>query len=195
MSPYWICINNISSSVTYLFTLLIIRCFLCIQFNSVQSLSRVRLFATPWSAARQASLSITNSWSSLKLMSIKSVMPSSHLILCRPLLLPSVFPSIRVFSSELTLHIWCAKYWTFSLSISPSSEYSGLTSFRIDWFDLLKSSLASEFESINSLSLSLLYVCVCVSVIYHIFSEMQFPKYHIFKTFYSVSINTWYWCY
>ena len=108
------------------------------QFSSVQSLSRVRLFATPWIAARQASLSITNSWSLLKLMSIKSVMPSNHLILCRPLfLLPSIFRSIRVFSSESVLCIRWPKYWSFSFSISPSNEYSGLISFRIDCLDLL----------------------------------------------------------
>ena len=94
--------------------------------------------ATPWAAARQASLSITNSQSLLKLMSIESVMPSNHLILCRPLLLlPSIFPSIRVFSSESALHIRWPKYWSFSFSSSPSSEYSGLISFRIDWFGLL----------------------------------------------------------
>ena len=92
---------------------------------------------TPWTAAHQASLSITKSWSLLKLMSIKSVMPSNHLILCHPLLvLPSVFPSIRVFSSESVLRIRWPKYWSFSSSISPSNEYSGLISFRIDWFDL-----------------------------------------------------------
>ena len=104
----------------------------------VQSLSHVRLFATPWTAAHQASLSITNSQSLLKLMSIELVMPSNHLILCHPLLLPSsVFPSIRVFSSESALHISWPKYWSFSFSISPSNEYSGLISFRMDWFDLL----------------------------------------------------------
>ena len=108
----------------------------CIQFSSVQLLSHVRLFATPWTAAHQASLSITNSQSLLKLMSIKSVMRSNHLILCHPLLLlPSIFPSIRVSSSESVLHIRWPKYWSFS--ISPSNEYSGLISFRIDWFDLL----------------------------------------------------------
>ena len=106
--------------------------------SSVQSLSRVRLFATPWAAALQASLSITNSRSLLKLMSIESVMPSNHLILCRPLLLlPSIFPSIRVFSNELALYIRWPKYWSFSFSISPSSECSRLISFRIDCFDLL----------------------------------------------------------
>ena len=107
------------------------------NISSVQSLSHVLLFATPWTVACQASLSITNSQSLLKLMSIDSVMPSKHLILCRPLLLASVFPSIRVFSSESVLHIRWPKYWSFSFSISPSSEYSGLISFRIDWLDLL----------------------------------------------------------
>ena len=108
------------------------------QFSSVQLLSRVQLFATPWPAARQAFLSITNSWSLPKLMSIESVMPSNHLILCRPLLLPpSIFPSIRVFSNESALCIRWPKYWSFSFNISPSNEYSGLISFRIDWFDLL----------------------------------------------------------
>ena len=105
--------------------------------SSVQLLSRVRLFATPWTAACQASLSITNSWSLLKLPSIESVMPSNHLILCHPLLLPpSIFPSIRVFSNESVLCIRWPKYWGFSFSISPSNDYSGLISFRIDWFDL-----------------------------------------------------------
>ena len=108
------------------------------RFSSVQSLSRVQLFATPWTAACQASLSITNSRSPPKLMSIESVMPSKHLILCRPLLLPpSIFLSIRVFSSESVLCIRWPKYWSFSFSITPSNEYSGLTSFRIDRLDLL----------------------------------------------------------
>ena len=108
------------------------------QFSSVQSLSRVRLFITPWTAARQASLSITNSQSLLKLMPIESVMPSIHLILCHPLLLlPSIFPSIRVFSNESTLRIRWPKYWSFSFNISPSNEYTGLISFRMDWLDLL----------------------------------------------------------
>ena len=106
--------------------------------QSVQLLSRVWLFATPWTAARQASLSLINSWSLLKLISTESVMPSNHLILCCPLLLlPSVFPSIRVFSSESALHIRWPKYWSFSFSISLSNEYSGLISFRNDSFDLL----------------------------------------------------------
>ena len=108
------------------------------QFGSVQSLSRVQLFATPWTAACQASLSITNSRSLLKLRSIESMMPSNHLILCRPLFfLPSIFPSIRVFSNESVPHIRWPKCWSFSSSISPSNEYSGLISFRMDWLDRL----------------------------------------------------------
>ena len=108
------------------------------SFSSVQSLICVQLFATPWTAARQASQPITNSWSVPKLMSIESVVPSSHLILCHPLLLPhSTFTSIRVFSNESVLRIWWPKYWSFSFSISPSNEYSGLNSFRVDWLDLL----------------------------------------------------------
>ena len=106
--------------------------------GSVQSLRYIQLLATPWTAACQASLSITNSWRFLKLVSIESVMPSNHLILCHPLLPPaSIFPSIRVFSNESALHIRWQKYWSFSFSISPSSEYSGLISFMIDWLDLL----------------------------------------------------------
>ena len=107
-------------------------------FSSVQPLSPVRLFATPWTAARQASLSISNSQSLLNLMSTELVMPSNHLILCPPLFLPpSIFSSIRVFSNESVLHIRWPKYWSFSFNISPSNEYSGLISFRMDWFDLL----------------------------------------------------------
>ena len=105
--------------------------------HSVQLLSRVRHFETPWTAACQGSLSVTNSRSLPKLMSIESVMPSNHLILCRPLLLPSIFPTIRVFSNESVLCIRWPKYGSFSFSISPSNEYSGLTSFRMDWLDLL----------------------------------------------------------
>ena len=108
------------------------------MLQSVQLLSPVLLFVTPWTVACQASLSITNSRSLLKLVSIKSVMPSNHLILCHPLfLLPSIFPSIRVFYNESVLCISWPKYWSFSVSISPSSEYSGLISFRMDWLDLL----------------------------------------------------------
>ena len=108
------------------------------EISSVQLLSHVQLFAAPWTAAYQASLSITNSWSLLKFMCIKSVKPSKHLILCCPLLLPpSIFPSIRVFSIESVLRIRWPKYWNCSFSISPSNEYSGLISFRIQWLDLL----------------------------------------------------------
>ena len=107
------------------------------QFSSVQSLSHVWLFVTLWITAHQASLAITISRSSLKLISIESVMPSSHLILCRPLLLPPIPPSIRVFSNESTLHMRWPKYWSFSFSISPSKEIPGLISFRMDWLDLL----------------------------------------------------------
>ena len=110
--------------------------FILLKFSSVQSLSRVWLFATPWTAACQAFLSITNSWSLFKLMSIESMMATNDLILCHCplLLLPSIFPSIRVFSNELVLFIRWPKYWNFSFSIRPSKEYSGLVSFRIDWF-------------------------------------------------------------
>ena len=109
-----------------------------LQKFSVQLLSHVGLFVTPWTEARQASLSIANSWNLLKLLSIESVIPSNHLILCHPLLLPpSIFPSIRVFSNELVLHIRWPKYWNFSFNISPSNEYSGLISFRMDWLGLL----------------------------------------------------------
>ena len=126
--------------------------FYC-SISSVQSLSRVRLFATPWTAARQASLSNTNSQSSLKLMSIESVMPSNHLILCHPLLLlPSIPPSIRVFSNESALRIRRPKDWSFSFNISPSNEYSGLISFRMDWLDLLavQGTLKSLFQHHSS---------------------------------------------
>ena len=110
----------------------------CIVLSSVQLLSHLRLFVTPWTAAQQASLSITNSQSLFTLMSIESVMPSKYLILCCPLLLPpSIFPSIRVFSNESVLCIRWPKYWSFSFIISPSNEYSGLISFRLGWLDLL----------------------------------------------------------
>ena len=133
--------------------------------HSVQSLSCGWLFASPWIAARQASLSITNSQSLLKLMPIKSVMPSSHLILCRPLLLlPPIPPSIRVFSNESTLRMRWPKYWSFSFSISPSNEHPGLISFRMDWLDLLavqrdsqESSPTPQFKSINFSALSFLH--------------------------------------
>ena len=128
----------------------------CVWFASIcwfQSLSRVQLFATPWSTARQASLPFTISQSLLKLVSIESVMPSSHLVLCRPLLfLPSVFPSIRVFSNELALHIRWPKYWSFGFRTSPSNEYSGLISFMMDWFDLfaVQGSLKSLLQQHSS---------------------------------------------
>ena len=143
----------------------------------VQSLSRVQLFATPWTAAHQASLSFTISRSLLKFMSIESVMPFSHLNLCHPLLLlPSIFPRSRISSSKLALHIRQPKYWSFSFSTSPSNEYSGLISFRIDWFenwlvwsprcprDSQESSPAPQFESISSSVLNLLYGPTLVSV-------------------------------
>ena len=138
----------------------------------VQLLSHVQLFATPGNAACQASLSFTISWSLLKLMSIESVMPSNHLILCHPvLLLPSIFPSIRVLSNELALHISWQNYWSFSCSTSLSNEYSGLISFRMDWLDLLavQGTLKSLLQyhsskSINSSALSLLYDPTLISI-------------------------------
>ena len=140
-----------------------------LSFVVVQSLSYLRLFGTPWTAAPQASLSFTISWSLLRLMSIEPVMPSNHLILYHPvLLLPSVFPSIKVFSNESALHIRWPQYWSFS--ISPSSEYSGLISFRMDWLDLLavqstlESSPTSKFKSINSSALGFLYSPTLTSI-------------------------------
>ena len=134
------------------------------QFNSVQSLSRVRLFVTPWTTARQTSLSITNTWGLFKLICIESVVPSNHLILCSPLLLlSSISQHIRVFSSESVLCISWPKYRSFSFNISPSNEHAGLISFRMVWLDLLavqgtlKSSPIPQFKSINSLVLSFLY--------------------------------------
>ena len=141
-----------------------------VHISSVQSLSCVWLSANPWTVAHQASLFITNSQSLLKLRPIKLVMPSNHLNLCcHLLLLPSVFPSIRVFPSELTLHIRWSKYWSYSFSVSPSNEYSGLISLWIDQFDLavqgtLESSQAPQFESINSLVLSFLYSPTLTSI-------------------------------
>ena len=141
------------------------------MFGSVQLLSRVQFFITPWTAAHQASLSITNSQSLLKLMSIELVMPSNHLILCHPLLLlPSIFPRIRFFSNESVLRIRWPKHWSFSFNISPSNEYSGLISYRIDWLDLLtvqrtlKSSQTPQFKSINSSVLSILYSSTLTSI-------------------------------
>ena len=131
--------------------------------QSVQAISHVRLFATPWTAARQASLCIATSRTLPKPMSIELVVPSNHLILCHPLLLPSVFPRVRVFSNESDLCIRWPKYWSFSFSISSSNEYSGLISFRIDWLDLLavqrtlKSFPTTPVKSISSSVLSFLY--------------------------------------
>ena len=136
----------------------------CTQFSSVQSLSPVRLFATPWTAARQASLSITNAHSLLTLMSIEPMKPTNYLMLCHPLFLPpSIFPSIRVFSNESVLCIRWPKYWCFSFSISPSNEYSGLISFRMDWLVSFQSKGLSRVfsntaaEKHHSLVLSFLY--------------------------------------
>ena len=141
------------------------------QFSSVQTLSHVRLYMTPWIAACQAFLSITNSLSSPRLTSIESVMPSSHLILCHPLLLlPQIPPSIRVFSNEPTHRMRWPKYWRFSFSIIPSKEIPGLISFRMDWLDLLavqgtlKSSSTPQFKGINSSVLSLLHSPTLTSI-------------------------------
>ena len=143
-----------------------------VQFSSVQFLSHIWFFVTPWTAACQAFLSIINSQSLLRLMSVELVMPSNHLILCHPLLLlPSVFPSIRVFSNEWVRHIRWPKYWSFSFSISSSNEYSGLISFRLDWLDLLavqgtlkESYPAPQFKSINSSAFSFLYSPILTSI-------------------------------
>ena len=142
-----------------------------VQFSSVQSLSCVQLFTTLWTAACQASLYIINFRNLLKLMSIESMMPYNHLILCHPpLLLPSIFPSIRVFLNESALHIRWPKYWSFLFIISPSNEYSGLICFMMDWLDLLvvkgtlESSPTRQFKSINSLVLSFLHSPTLTSV-------------------------------
>ena len=135
------------------------------KLSSLQLLSHVRFFVIPWTAACQASLSITNSWSLLKLMSIESVVPFNHLILCCPLLPPSVFPSIRVFSSESVLHIRWPKYWSFSFSISPSNEYSGLISFRMDWLDLFAvQGTLKSFLQHHSSKASVLWCSVFITV-------------------------------
>ena len=138
----------------------VVRCRCTVDWtsHSVQSLSHVQLFATWWTAARQASLSIMISWSLLKLVCIESVMPSSHLILCCPLLLlPLIFPSIRVFSNESVLHIRWPKYLSFSFSISPSNEYSGLISFRTDWFDLIVQGTFKSLLQYHSSKASILW--------------------------------------
>ena len=158
------CVAHLSNP--YVAHLKLIQCYTPVvsQFSSVQLLSCVWRIATPWITARQASLSITNSWSPPKLMSIKSVMPSSHLILCRPLLLlPPIPPSIRVFSNESTLRMRWPKYWSLSFSISPSNEHPGLISFRMDWLDLLAvqgtlKSLLQHYSSKASVFLVLSYL-------------------------------------
>ena len=157
----------------------------------VQSLSHVQLFATPWTAAHQAFLSITNSWSSLKLMSIKLVMPSNHLNLCRPLLLlPSTFPSIRVFSNESALCIRWPKYWSFRFNISPSNDYSRLISFRIDWFDLLavQGTLKSLLQDHNSKASVL--QCSAFFMVHHI-KLMTGPHSGYFKETRRVPTKLW----
>ena len=155
-----------------------------IQFSSVKSLSRVWLFAIPWTAAHQAFLSITNSQSLLKLMSIVSVIPSNRLILCHPLLLPlSIFPSIRVFPNESILHIWWPKYWRFSFGISLSNEYSGLISFRIDWLDLLavQGTLKSLLQH-HSSKASILWCSACFIV------QLSYPYITTGKT---IALTRW----
>ena len=138
-------------------------CIACSCSSSVRSFSHAQLFATPWTTARQVSLSITNSQSLLKLMSIESVIPSKHLIFCHPRLLPSIFPNIRVFSNESALSIRWPKYWSFSFSISSFNEYSGFISFKIDWFDLAvqgtpKSSPASHSSKASILECSAFFM-------------------------------------
>ena len=152
-----------------------------IHFSSVQSLSRVRLFATPWTAACQASLSITSSRSLLKLMSIESVMPFNHLILCHPLLLlPSIFPGIRVFFSDSALCIRWPKYWSFSFSITPSKEHPGLISFKMDWLDLLavqgtlKSLLQHHSSKASMLQRSAFFYCSALTSIHDYWKNHSF---------------------
>ena len=151
------------------------------QFSSVQSLSRVWLFAASWTAACLVSLSITNSQSLLKLMSIESVMPSNHLILCHPLLLPpSIFPSIRLFSNESTLCIRWPKYWSFSFSISPSNEHLGLIPFRMDWLDLfavqgtLKSLLQHHSSKASIIQCSAVFVLPTLTSIHDYWKNHSF---------------------
>ena len=145
------------------------------MFSSVQSLSCVRLFATPWTAARQASLSITNSWSLLSLMSIESVVPSNHLILCHSLLLPSVFPSISEFSNESVLRIRWPKYCSFIFNISPSNKHSGLISFGMDWLDLLavQGTLKSLLQHHHSKASIHLHIYVYFQVCAHLNKDIH----------------------
>ena len=158
------------------------------NLSFVQSLSQLQLFVTPWNIALQGSLSFTISWSLLKLMFIELVMPSNHLVLCHPiLLLPSIFPSIRVLCNELALHIRWPNYWRFSFSISPSDKYSGLISFRTDWFwspcsprDSLESSLTPQFKTINSSALSLLYGPTLTSIHDHWEKKKERKQKHSF---------------
>ena len=155
--------------------------------SSVQSLSCVQLLVTSWTAAYQAFLSITNPWNSLKLMSIKSVMPLNYLILCCPLLLPSVFPSIRVFSNESALHITWPKYWSFSFSISLSSQYSGLISFRMDWLDLLAvQGTLKRFLQHHNWKASILLCSVFLRV------QLSHPYMTAGRT---IALVVWTWCY
>ena len=149
-------------------------CFWSIQFSSVQSLNHVRLFVTPWTAACQASLSITHSQSPPKLMSIESVMPSNHLLCCPLLLLPSIFPNIRVFSNDSVLYIRWPKYWSFSFNISPSNDHPGLISFRMDWLDLLavQGTLKSLLQ--HDSSKSSILRCSAFFIVQHHSSKHQF---------------------
>ena len=154
-----------------------------IKYSSVQSLSRARLFVTPWIAAHQASLSITNSRNSLKLMSIGLVMPSSHLILCCPLLLlPPIPPSIRVFSNESTLRMRWPKYWRFSFSISPSNEHPGLISFRMYWLDLFKYSSPLEFTYVSESESVLNIIWLHLLLIYKSASSLIYVGFVFLKT-------------
>ena len=164
------------------------------DLSSVKSLSRVQLFVTPWTAARQASLSITNSQSLLKHISIESVMPSSHLILCNPLLLlPSIFPSIRVFSNKSALHIRWPKFWSFSFNISHSNEHSGVISFRMDWLDLLAvqgtfKSLLQHHSSKASILWHSAFFIAQLSHIYSVIKNNEVPTH----TTTQIGLETWY---
>ena len=154
-----------NSVTTSTFSLSFCQCFVSVQFISVQSLSRVWLFVIPWTAAHQASLSITSSWNLPKLMSIESVMPSNHLILCHPLLLPpSIFPSIRGFSKESALRIRWPQYWSFSFNISPSNEHPGLISFRMDLLALLVVQGTLKSQILLNESLSFAKNCMCTII-------------------------------
>ena len=164
------------------------------QFSSVQSLSRVRLFATPRIAARQASLFITISWSSLRLTSIESVMPSSHLILCRPLLLlPSIPPSIRVFSNESTRHVRWPKYWSSSFSIIPSKEIPGLISFRMAWLDLLAvQGILKSLLQHHSSKASILWCSAFFTVqLSHPYMTTSIPSITVISKYISRFLNNW----